>query len=634
MGWVTGWSFKKTVSLPAMSGDQTDLNYEVLVTWQAGMNADFSDIRFTDEDEETLLYQYRDRYTDSTSAYFWIKVSSVLAAGKTICMYFGNSGAVDVSDGANTFPFFDDFSGDLTKWTTGGLVSVETGNMKMVLTWGNLSASAVSTSTFATGYSMHVKIKHGATGTFNRWVTFGHYNAAYSYNNPGASAYWRVASEKTTPATVLGNDTWRRLEIRRVDADTIRCYFDETLEATKTTSHTDAHAIRIEMSALNPTGDTLVDYVFVSKLPQDGTEIATLEPGLITTIGHINREFKAAYEHTASTWGTAVEPGQYDEIKAIDLGPLGEMREINVSKESGYQWHQYAPVGKKKVEPEIKMNLRYSGREWSFLAQLMGLDTVGGSPPYAHVLSLVDAIDGADAFGTLAAILGYSTVGLRFEWPSLKPVRVAITGPDKFGYMEMTVKGIADRLNLGTDTTTDKSDFTNVTHMELNSALAPIVPFGGMRFRANAQGGAALDTADILSVISWGVEFERKFDLEHKTRNIYVNQWETAEPIENGIPSQKLFFEFGDLNNLTFAERFQDKTELKADALFQLDANYSILFEFPRLRLSNIDPWIRSQGRIKYKVELQPMLASATPTGMSCANWQVTVTDNNGSAYE
>ena len=637
MGWLTSWTFKKTVSLPVMSADQTDLNYWVEVTWQAGMNADFSDIRFCDSDEETLLYQYRKSYTVSTTARFAIKVPSVLAAGKTIYMYFGNSGASDVSDGANTFAFFDDFLGDLSAWTTVGNVAISGGNLLIDSVGGNLSGRATSNGTWGIYYSALMKVWHDVAG--GSWTRVFAFDSAAIPIQPGykhravyGAAYWSTGT--ANPASELDDEIWRELEIKRLASNNVECYFDGTLEAILTLTHTDAHPIDINSQAPSVVGDVKVDWVIIFKMPQDGTVIGVITPGANTSIGKINRDCKIAYEHTASVWGTAVEPGALDEIKVIDLGPLGEMREINLSKEAGYQWHQYAPIGKKTVEPEIKMKLRYSGREWSFLAQLMGLDTVGGDGPYTHTLSLLDAIDGSDAFGTLAAMLGYSTVGLRFEWPSLKPVKVAISGPDENGRMEIIVKGIADKLNFGTDTATDKSDFTNVSHMELNSVMAPMVPFGALRFRLNPQGGDALGSSDALVVIRWEFEFERKLGEERSSRAIYTKQWETAEPIENGIANQKLIIELGDLNNLTFAERFQDETELKADALFQLDANYSILFEFPRLRLLNIDPWIRNQNRINHKIELQPMLASAAPTGMTCTNSQVVITDDNGSAYE
>jgi hypothetical protein len=81
------------------------------------MKPNFDDIRFADADGSTLLSHWRESYTASTSAIFWVKVPSVPSGAKTIYMYYGNPSATSASNGTATFDFFDDFSGDLSKWT-------------------------------------------------------------------------------------------------------------------------------------------------------------------------------------------------------------------------------------------------------------------------------------------------------------------------------------------------------------------------------------------------------------------------------------------------------------------------------------------------------------------------------------
>jgi hypothetical protein len=49
------------------------------------MQADFDDIRFTDDDQTTLIDHWREEYTASTSATFWVEVPIIDAAStKTI----------------------------------------------------------------------------------------------------------------------------------------------------------------------------------------------------------------------------------------------------------------------------------------------------------------------------------------------------------------------------------------------------------------------------------------------------------------------------------------------------------------------------------------------------------------------
>jgi hypothetical protein len=79
---------------------------------------DFGDIRFTAADGVTLLDYWMETKTDGDYATFWVKVGGDLgSADRTIYVYYGKSDATTTSNPYNTFIFFDDFSGDLSKWT-------------------------------------------------------------------------------------------------------------------------------------------------------------------------------------------------------------------------------------------------------------------------------------------------------------------------------------------------------------------------------------------------------------------------------------------------------------------------------------------------------------------------------------
>jgi hypothetical protein len=92
-------------------------NYQmkVSVTYDAHMKTDFGDIRFTGTDGTTAYDYWMEKKTDGTSAVFWVKVPT--ASTTTFRMYYGNSSLTTTSNGTNTFDFFDDFSGTLSKWT-------------------------------------------------------------------------------------------------------------------------------------------------------------------------------------------------------------------------------------------------------------------------------------------------------------------------------------------------------------------------------------------------------------------------------------------------------------------------------------------------------------------------------------
>jgi hypothetical protein len=78
---------------------------------------DFGDIRFTDDDGTTLLDYWMETKTNGDNAIFWVEVADNLGSSQTIYVYYGKSDATTTSNPGNTFLFYDDFSGDLSKWT-------------------------------------------------------------------------------------------------------------------------------------------------------------------------------------------------------------------------------------------------------------------------------------------------------------------------------------------------------------------------------------------------------------------------------------------------------------------------------------------------------------------------------------
>jgi len=341
-----------------------------------------------------------------------------------------------------------------------------------------------------------------------------------------------------------------------------------------------------------------------------------------------------AYEQTTSTWGNIVVPTIGDMILAENFGPLVDPREVVPDPAAGYAWYEVIKNARKNVRPEINMIARYSGRMWSFLAQLMGLDSKSGSgDPYIHEISLLDAIDGSDMFGSLAGQLGPAAGELLFEYPAVKPIGITFEGPDGQGYMRLIIRTICNAMRMGADCTVTTANIDAVTHMQISSALPAQVPFGALRLRLNWVAGA-LSASDNLAVKKVSFVFDRGFDAEWASRNAQANEWESAEPIENGIPKQSLEIELGDLNALTYLEAFQDETEAKAELFWSLDANHDIKIEIPRMRLDVPDANISGQGRIPQTLKFMPMKASAAPTGMTCTNWQITIRDPNAVAYE
>ncbi|MHA1929846.1 MAG: DUF2341 domain-containing protein [Candidatus Thorarchaeota archaeon] len=94
-------------------------------------------VRFTDNDGETLL-DYWKEWSDVDDAIYWVEVKDNLDFDTGIFLYFGNSSETSLSNGEDTFLFFDDFeNGNLNRWDyVGSQWGVTTGDKR----YGSYSA--------------------------------------------------------------------------------------------------------------------------------------------------------------------------------------------------------------------------------------------------------------------------------------------------------------------------------------------------------------------------------------------------------------------------------------------------------------------------------------------------------------
>lgn len=130
----TDWEYRKSHVITNATGAGAGYQINLTVHYGSGSDSgndvyldgncetDFDDLRFTDDDGETLLDYWNETKVDSSQAFIWVEVQDDLSSeNQTIYIYYGNSGASSISNGKTTFPIlFDDFPGsslDLTVWT-------------------------------------------------------------------------------------------------------------------------------------------------------------------------------------------------------------------------------------------------------------------------------------------------------------------------------------------------------------------------------------------------------------------------------------------------------------------------------------------------------------------------------------
>lgn len=196
----------------------TDYQVKVVVPFSSGMSADFSNLRFTNSSGDYLFY-WIEKYTASTTATVWIKVDTVNANTSTyIYMWYNGCSAGAVSNGANTFIFFDDFIGssiDTGKWTI-------TNNTGWSVTGGELRGSnttgiLTSVQTFSSGVVLDIKSRRVTTPT-NGYMIGGFWlstSNGIGFLHAPASDYYRNNSSFVTYGTAIsaGNNLYTTFEV-------------------------------------------------------------------------------------------------------------------------------------------------------------------------------------------------------------------------------------------------------------------------------------------------------------------------------------------------------------------------------------------------------------------------------------
>lgn len=169
--WLAGWSYRKWVTVSRPTGAVANYQMKLLVGGSSGATGEdvdcggkclstFNDLRFTKSDGTTLLDYWIESITGTTPnqlATVWIEFDSIGTDPTAFYMYYGSVSATSLSNGANTFPFFDDFTGayiDTDKWNTSGTIAVSGGEVSL-----NEDDQIYGKTAFGLGYTVRAKSK-------------------------------------------------------------------------------------------------------------------------------------------------------------------------------------------------------------------------------------------------------------------------------------------------------------------------------------------------------------------------------------------------------------------------------------------------------------------------------------------
>jgi len=113
--WNNAWEKKKRIFLTEASGTSVNGYQRMLnITYDADMNADFSDLRFLDSAETAELKYWIEDFRPGAFADVWVKADMVASTNTTVYMYYKNAAATTTSSAVNTMDFYDDFEDGLT----------------------------------------------------------------------------------------------------------------------------------------------------------------------------------------------------------------------------------------------------------------------------------------------------------------------------------------------------------------------------------------------------------------------------------------------------------------------------------------------------------------------------------------
>jgi hypothetical protein len=275
--WDPNWTKRRAITISGYH--PTDYQLKIVLPFYD------PSIRFLENAGSGLLPYWVESYT-ANSMTVWVK-RSIANDGDdhTIYVYYNNPNAGSASDGNATFMFFDDFSGDLSKWSTppSGVV-IENGALKIPagadsayylntlysLTSFNPQGTAIEMRTKISGATVDDEWYVGYRGDSSNCYKSVHaysttrtfdigieahlsgieYREVYGYNDVYAqNAWWRFSFRKDTGTTLT-----------LVDVDTPSRYLTWTKDVLDDLTNT-----RVGLSRWGNYGNFYIDFVFVRK---------------------------------------------------------------------------------------------------------------------------------------------------------------------------------------------------------------------------------------------------------------------------------------------------------------------------------------------------------------------------------
>lgn len=289
MGWLSGWSYAKEISLTGQTGAGT--LYQVDLDIGASAGGDFhleghctnfpQDIEVTDDNGTTLIdFWIEDTAVDPIK--LWVEVADDLGSNQKVWVYYGKSGASTNSDIGETFLFSDDFPGsslDTNIWDTTSI-----GNMVTTVSGGELRCQC---STGSGKIYSKAKQYGSPVATRFRWkgwtTTHGYTDAGFKNNDASVdqamwvarqdTAQWRTDTRNENVGTntvegTTGSGTYQNWDILWKSGSEVEYFRADASQQVTTTNVPDESNLHFMITSIYQSpnaADAYFDWVLVRK---------------------------------------------------------------------------------------------------------------------------------------------------------------------------------------------------------------------------------------------------------------------------------------------------------------------------------------------------------------------------------
>jgi hypothetical protein len=282
--WLSGWTYRKSHII--MNSTGADVNYTVQIVVKNSTDTDsggtvfidnktrpdFGDVRFTNASSSLLDY-WIENVTLGVNATFWVKIDGNLStADQKIYIYYGNSTATNLSNGTQTFDFFDDFSVSPNGWTlsgatiSAGLLNIPGG------AWNYANKTRPSgyddyrfrfrESCAATNFGWQAKSR-GQDAGWNKIPIFQSYD--YYYNPISTVGYITAGNVGTSYLNPARDSEYHTIEILKGGSSYTANWDNLTVSCTDPTAENGTCIAFTVPSGLSASTPLLVDWVFLAK---------------------------------------------------------------------------------------------------------------------------------------------------------------------------------------------------------------------------------------------------------------------------------------------------------------------------------------------------------------------------------